>query len=152
VFLREVIDADLPVFYRHQQDPEASRMAAFPIREVEPFMAHWAKIRSDPTVLARTILYREAVAGNVGSYDQDGTRLVGYWIGRAFWGQGVATRALTAFLSIDRHRPLVAHVAQSNRASIRVLEKCGFKAIRVELGVSIGGGPAVDETIMELGP
>ena len=39
----------------------------------------------------------------------------------------IATRALAAFLRIVNERPLHAHVAKHNVASIRVLEKCGFK-------------------------
>ena len=41
--LREVVEADLPVFYEYERDPEASAMAVFPSREREAFMAHWAR-------------------------------------------------------------------------------------------------------------
>ena len=54
---------------------------------------------------------------------------MGYWIGREFWGRGVATRALWAFLHEVEERPIYAGVAETNIASIRVLEKCGFKAL-----------------------
>jgi RimJ/RimL family protein N-acetyltransferase len=66
------------------------------------------------------------VAGNVVSWDQAGRRLVGYWMGREFWGRGVATRALSAFVTELMERPLHARVAKDNVASLRVLEKCGF--------------------------
>ena len=46
---------------------------------------------------------------------------------RAFWGRGVATEALSAFLGLEPVRPLYAGVAKHNVASIRVLQKCGFK-------------------------
>ncbi|MBP8242640.1 MAG: GNAT family N-acetyltransferase, partial [Thermoflexales bacterium] len=55
-----------------------------------------------------------------------GQREVGYWLGREFWGKGIATRALEAFLAIDTTRPLHAFVVHHNLGSIRVLEKCGF--------------------------
>ena len=32
--------------------------------------------------------------GNIGCWEQEGRRPVGYWIGREFWGKGLATRAL----------------------------------------------------------
>jgi RimJ/RimL family protein N-acetyltransferase len=48
---------------------------------------------------------------------------VTYWIGRSYWGKGIATDALTAFLAVDRSRPLQARVASDNVASRRVLEK-----------------------------
>ena len=66
------------------------------------------------------------VAGNIGSWEQDGKRFVGYWVGREFWGKGVATRALQEFVGEVTKRPLHAWVAASNVGSIRVLEKCGF--------------------------
>jgi RimJ/RimL family protein N-acetyltransferase len=66
------------------------------------------------------------VAGNVGCWEQEGRRLIGYWIGREFWGKGLATRALQELTGEVTQRPLHAWVATSNVASIRVLEKCGF--------------------------
>lgn len=126
VTLRHVMSDDLPAFFDHQRDPEACAMALFPARDRDAFMAHWRKVLGDETVMARTIVCDGAVAGNVVSFDQGGDREVGYWIGRAHWGKGVATAALVAFLRVERRRPLVAHVATKNAASRRVLEKCGF--------------------------
>jgi RimJ/RimL family protein N-acetyltransferase len=125
--LRTVEDADLDAFFEHQTDPEATEMAAFPARDGERFAAHWARIRADPTVVLRTIVVDGAVAGNIGSWSQDGQHLVGYWIGREQWGRGVATRALSLFVTEVAARPLYAHVAVHNVGSIRVLEKCGFR-------------------------
>ena len=51
---------------------------------------------------------------------------MGYWLGRDFWGRGVATEALCLYLAVERTRPLVARVAPQNAASLRVLQKCGF--------------------------
>ena len=56
-----------------------------------------------------------------------GEREVGYWIGKKYWGRGVATRALAAFLRLEARRPLYANVARHNVASIRVLENCGIR-------------------------
>ncbi|HEX3052640.1 MAG TPA: GNAT family N-acetyltransferase [Aggregatilineaceae bacterium] len=124
--LREVIDADLPIFYAHQNDPDANRMAAFPARDWESFMAHWARIRADERIILRTVLFEGEVVGNVVSFEQSGQREVGYWIGREWWGRGIATQALTAFLDVVGTRPLLAYVVKHNSGSIRVLEKCGF--------------------------
>ena len=52
------------------------------------------KIMVNPDGLARTVLVDGAVAGNMLSWSNDGERYVGYWIGRDFWGRGVATEAL----------------------------------------------------------
>src|SRR5215218_9325330 len=54
---------------------------------------------------------------------EPGEREVTYWIGRSYWGKGIATDALTAFLAVERSRPLHARVASDNVASRRVLEK-----------------------------
>jgi len=124
--LREVLDADLPLFFAYQDDAMAQRMAAIPNRNRPDFEAHWSKIRADASTVIRTILVDGAVAGNILSFVRDGHREVGYWIGRPFWGRGVATEAVRSFLALDPWRPLFGHVAKHNGASMRVLEKCGF--------------------------
>lgn len=68
-----------------------------------------------------------ALAGNVLSFDFQGRREVGYWLGREFWGKGIASAALAEFLTIEPIRPLFGAVATHNAASFRVLQKCGFR-------------------------
>jgi RimJ/RimL family protein N-acetyltransferase len=139
VRLRDVEPGDLPVFYEHQLDADATRMAAFPSRDRAAFDAHWAtNILGNPAAITQTILVNGQVAGNIGSWPQGGVRLVGYWIGKEHWGKGVATRALAAFLHVVTERPLFAHVASHNVGSIRVLEKCGFSLYREE-SVEVAG-------------
>ena len=62
VLLRDVTEDDLPVFFEQQLDPVATQMAAFPARDRQAFMAHYAKIRSDETVIIQTILFDGRVA------------------------------------------------------------------------------------------
>ncbi|MEA2559761.1 MAG: hypothetical protein QOH06_1265 [Acidobacteriota bacterium] len=138
VRLRDIEPNDLPIFYEQQLDADATRMAAFPARDRAAFDAHWAKILGNPALVKQTILVDGQVAGNIGSWLQDGVRLVGYWIGKEHWGKGVATRALAAFLHLVTERPLHAHVAKHNVGSIRVLEKCGFSLDREE-SVDVAG-------------
>jgi RimJ/RimL family protein N-acetyltransferase len=126
VELRPVAPGDLPVFFEHQRDAEAVRMAQFPPRDRPAFDAHWAKTLADETVVLRTVLVDGEVAGNVVSFYGGPGREVGYWIGREHWGRGVATAALRLFLAELHERPLVATVAADNLASVRVLEKVGF--------------------------
>ena len=143
--LREVVEADLPILYEYEHDREAAAMAAFPPRERDAFMAHWAKTLANDSALTWTVVSDGAVAGNIGCWEADGRRLVGYWIGREFWGRGLATHALSELLGVVEVRPLHAHVVKSNVASIRVLEKCGF----VEVGGHTGDN-GVEELIFEL--
>jgi RimJ/RimL family protein N-acetyltransferase len=146
VHLRAVEDQDLGVFFDHQADPEASEMAAFPARGKGQFAAHWAKIRADDTNILRTIVADGTVAGNIVSWEQDGQRLLGYWVGRGHWGRGVATQALAQFVRQVTARPLYAHVAVHNTGSIRVLEKCAFRRDRAQEAKA----PAPDDGIEEL--
>ncbi|MDQ4075256.1 MAG: GNAT family N-acetyltransferase [Chloroflexota bacterium] len=124
--LRDVTEDDLPIFFEHQLDSDATRMAGFPARDREAFMAHWTKIMGDERITKKTILFDGQVAGNIVSFEQSGEPHVGYWIGKPYWGKGVATKALSEFLRHVKARPLYAHVVKDNIASIRVLEKCGF--------------------------
>jgi RimJ/RimL family protein N-acetyltransferase len=124
--LRDVLESDLPVFFEHQSDPEATAMADFPPRDREAFDAHWERVLADPALIKKTIVFEGRVAGNAVSWEQDGRRLVGYWVGKEFWGKGLATQALTELIDELGTRPLYAYVAKTNIGSIRVLEKCGF--------------------------
>jgi RimJ/RimL family protein N-acetyltransferase len=55
---------------------------------------------------------------------------LGYWLGRRYWGRGLATAAVAAFLpwaaEVHGLARLTARVFADNPASRRVLEKCGF--------------------------
>ncbi len=152
VTLRLVEPADLPVLCRHQLDPEAARLAAFPSRQWEAFAAHWAKVLANPSNLARTIVRDGEVVGNIGAWTDAGTgeRLVGYWIGREYWGQGIASAAVGSFLGVEVTRPLNARVAKHNPASVRVLEKNGFIVVGEE-SFTEPDGPAVVELVLRLG-
>jgi RimJ/RimL family protein N-acetyltransferase len=147
--LRDVTPEDLPVLFEHQLDPEANQMAAFPARDREAFMAHWAKILRDATGTKKAIWSDGRLAGNIVGFQQSGETLIGYWLGKEYWGKGIATKALAAFLEQFRVRPLFAHVAKHNVGSIRVLEKCGFTLYR-EQRDSVRG-QEVDELILILG-
>jgi RimJ/RimL family protein N-acetyltransferase len=125
-------------------------MAAFPSREREAFLAHWSKIMADDSVITKTILYDGQVAGNMVSFVIGGEREVGYWLGKEFWGKGIAAQALVEFLDTIEMRPLYAHVAKHNIASRRVLEKCGFQVIGDDLSFSNMGGKKIEGFILKL--
>ena len=127
--LREVREDDLDTLFEQQREPEATAMALFPAREREAFDAHWRRVLANDRNVVRVIEVDGEVAGNIGSWEQDGRRLIGYWLGREFWGRGLATAALAEFVQELEVRPLHAWVATSNVGSIRVLEKCGFVEI-----------------------
>lgn len=145
------METDLPIFFEHQLDPDATQMAAFPSRERDRFMAHWHKIMGGETNIMKTIVFNGQVAGNIVSWEQDGEREVGYWIGKEYWGKGIATQALSALLTQDKQRPLYAHVVKHNIGSRRVLEKCGFTVIGEDKGSPDDPLGQVEEYILKLG-
>jgi RimJ/RimL family protein N-acetyltransferase len=134
--LREVRDEDLAVLFKQWADPVAARMAAFTApdhMERDAFECRWSRLRVDETVIARAIVVDGELAGTIGSSGDPDEREVTYWIDRSYWGRGIATGALNAFLTVDPSRPLHARVvAYDNVASRRVLEKCGFRVIATE--------------------
>ncbi len=130
--LRPVEVADLPAFYEQQADPESVAMADVPSRGRGDFMAHWRRIMADETTVLRAVVAEGRLAGHVTSWSDGDRRLVGYWVDRAHWGRGLATRALAGLLDLIDERPLYAHVAPHNAASRRVLEKCGFEAVEAD--------------------
>ena len=154
VVLRAVQAEDLPLFFEHQLDPEANYMAAFTAKDPtdqRAFMAHWTRILGDATTTNRTILIQGQVAGSVSSYEETaGHPEVTYWLGKPYWGKGIATAALRALLAQVTARPIYARVAKDNRASLRVLEKCGFTIIDEDKGFANARGQEIEEWLLQL--
>ena len=155
VSLRDVAETDLPIFFDFQRDSAANYMAAFTTRDPtdkEAFAAHWNRILNDDTVLVKTIVFDGHVVGSVATFvDKEfGKPEVTYWIGKEYWGMGLATYALTRFLRDMAVRPIYGRAAKDNVASIRVLEKCGFRMFGQSKGFANARGAVVEEVILEL--
>jgi RimJ/RimL family protein N-acetyltransferase len=150
VRLRPVQPGDLPRIYDLQLDPESNRMAITIPRIGEAFDAHWAKALDDPGITARAILVGEVLVGFISCFPMDGQDHVGYWIDRAYWGLGIASRALHLLLREVANRPLVATAATSNGASLRVLQKCGFVVEQVGLSPASDRHPECELAVLVL--
>jgi RimJ/RimL family protein N-acetyltransferase len=155
VSLRAMTADDLPVFFEQQLDPVANQVAVFGAKDPsdqDAFMAKWTRILADETITKRTVVADGRVAGQVLSFTAPWSGLpeVSYWIGRDFWGRGVATRALSLLLDEIALRPMYARAARENPASIRVLEKCGFTITGRDRSFSDSCGKEVDEVLLEL--
>src|SRR5437879_11729731 len=155
VRLRLVEERDLPIFFEQERDSEAVRMSAFKHKDPTDraaFNAHWTKIRGDPRITTRTSPAGGRVVGNVAAFVDDvfGKQGVTYWIGKEFWGQGIATRALSRFLTEVTKRPIYGRAAKDNVASIRVMEKCGFRITGEDRGFANARGKEIEEVILEL--
>lgn len=152
--LRDLVDEDLIIFFNQQNDAEASRIAAFTSKDPtdkNAFMERWGKIRADSSLIVKTILYGREVAGHVLVHNWFGDPEISYWIGREFWNKGIASKALAKFLQIVKTRPLFARVVHDNTASIKVLERSGFKKISSEFDFANARNKKVKELIYKLG-
>ena len=146
-------DVDLAIFFDYQLDAEANYMAAFTAKDPndrDAFDKHWQKIRSDETVVIKTIVADGEVVGHVASFVQFEQREVTYWIGKSYWGQGIATKALSEFLQVIKDRPLYARAAKDNAASLKVLEKCNFKITGEEIGYANARRKEIEEYVLRL--
>lgn len=151
--LRPVVATDLAIFFEQQLDVAANHMAAFTAKDPtnkEAFMAKWAKILADETLIKQTILSDGLVAGNVVCHRWFGEPEVSYWLGKPFWGRGIATEALGQLLGMMTERPLFARVAQDNIASLRVLQKCGFVQFAEDRGFAAARGEEIAEFILRI--
>src|SRR5262249_17872097 len=116
---RGVQDEDLAVLFEQGADPGGAHMAAFTAPDHMgrgAFWRRWSRVRADETTINRVIVADGEVAGTIGSWGDPGEREVTYWIGSSYWGKGIATCALKAFLTVDPSRPLHARVASDNIA------------------------------------
>jgi RimJ/RimL family protein N-acetyltransferase len=152
--LRDVIEDDLPIFFDHQMESEASSMAAFTAKDPTDwarFLTHWDRMRADATVVARTIVVDGQTVGHVMTYEEGGRCEVTYWLGKEHWGKGIATQALAAFLAhTNKTRPIHARAAKDNIGSRRVLEKCGFAMVGEAKGFANARGKEIEELLLEL--
>ena len=148
--LRGLEHDDLPRMFDLQLDPDSNRMAVTIPRTRAAFDAHWARCLDDPKNTTRAILFEGAFVGYISCFPMDGQDHVGYWIDRAAWGNGIASRALQLLLEEVTSGPLIATVATSNLASLRVLQKCGFVVERVELSPASDRYPECEEAVLVL--
>jgi RimJ/RimL family protein N-acetyltransferase len=133
VRLRDIEQDDLPGMYEFNLDPDANRLAMTTPRSADAFEAHWEKVLADPNVIVKAICVADDLAGYISCFKLDGLDAVGYWVSKDFWGKGIASRALELLLKEVPVRPLHARVATGNRASLRVLQKCGFVVQSVQV-------------------
>ncbi len=97
--------------------------------------AYLVRISQDEKAHVACIEIQGVVGGSIGLHPGEDvhrrTAELGYWIAEPFWGRGIATEAVRAFvahgfetLPLDR---IYASAYANNAASVRVLEKCGFQ-------------------------
>ncbi|MCZ8087945.1 MAG: GNAT family N-acetyltransferase [Brevundimonas sp.] len=134
--LRAPQPQDVPRLAAMADDYDIARMTCrmphpFGCREAERFIVDVAA--QDPRRGQTFLIEHERLGpvGVVGAFmADDPCPEVGYWVGRDFWGRGIATEALEGVLAWTRsrwrRRAAVAGHFADNPASGRVLEKAGF--------------------------
>lgn len=130
--IRKTQPSDLDSLFLFQLDEEAIQQAAFTRvehRNKATYMDSHLQYLSLATVNNQTILLNGTIVGRIAKFEAFGVDEITFWIDKKYWGLGIATRALRAFLDIEAARPLHARVAFDNVRSQRVLEKSGFEKV-----------------------
>ncbi|MDQ6942747.1 MAG: GNAT family N-acetyltransferase [Candidatus Eremiobacteraeota bacterium] len=129
--------ADVATLPEVASDPDVVRYMnhRFPSPYTRADADAWIRIQlDDPQARHWVIEVDGALAGGIGLtagvLEHAGNLAIGYWVGKRFWGRGIASdalRALTAHaIATLRPRRLWANVMAANTASARVLEKAGY--------------------------
>lgn len=140
LILRRFTPDDAPQMYRNWAcDPEVTRYLRWRphanVTETENLLREWVDSYRDPGRYHWVIVLRETgqPIGSIGILDvrqADEAAEIGYCIGKAWWGRGLMTEALTAVLSFGfdrcRFNRLEACHSVNNPASGRVMEKAGM--------------------------
>lgn len=151
--LRRTEVADLDTLFQFQLDKQSTYLAAFMPKDWTDKVAYinkHTKLLNDPTVNNQTILIENIIVGSIAKFEIEGETEITYWIDRKFWRQGIATKALKIFLSLETIRPIFARVAFDNFASQKVLEKCGFVKIGSDTGFANARQTETEEFIFKL--
>jgi RimJ/RimL family protein N-acetyltransferase len=153
VALRLVEDSDLDALFDQMRDPESVWMAAFTAANPDDrnaFDAHMARVRSAPDITMRAVTRDGRLVGSIASFVIEGDTEITYWIDRAAWGSGVASRALALFLDLMPVRPLHARAASDNTRSLTVLQRSGFQVTGTETSFAPARNTEIEETILRL--
>jgi len=136
--VRSWVQTDVPALVRHANDRDVwlNLRDRFPHPYGRADAETWIACASDQERQRNfAIAFKDIATGGIGLEPQhDVHRMsaeIGYWLGRSYWGQGLATAAVTAvtsygFTTLGLCR-IYATVFEHNAASCRVLEKCGYQ-------------------------
>ena len=102
------------------------------------------------------IISNQKVIGNFGVFnvESENTYEIGYNLSEEFWNKGIISKAIKRICAIliykKRPKNIIAKVMSNNSASIRVLEKNGFKIKKISEKIIIKKGKQYDEILLEL--
>jgi len=151
--LKHTNQNDLETLFLFQLDKDANYLAAFTSKnpsDKDAYIEKWTRLLSDEKINARTILLENKIVGSIAKFEMEGNAEITYWIGKEFWGKGIASTALNKFLEVEKTRPLFGRIAFDNLGSKKVLENCGFSKIGIEKGFANARKKEIEEIIFEL--
>ena len=157
--LRALSREDVPTVERLAGDWEIARYTAhiphpYPPGAAAPWIEEtWAEASAGKKVVAA--IERRADGALVGCIELDltqsaGVGALGYWVGRPYWGAGIASEAAAAMTALGFERLGLARIeaaaVPANRRSVRVQEKLGLGLIgeRDEAAPARGGSMRVE--------
>jgi len=157
--IRNWLPEDAPSLAHHANDRRIwlNMRDAFPhpytLADAEAFLVRAASM---VPVTYFAIAVDEAAVGGIGYTLHDDVERVsaeiGYWLGTAFWGRGIMTSALAAVTAhaFGKHpelRRIYAVPFGGNGASLRVLEKAGYRLEGRMRQSAIKDGTVIDQLL-----
>ena len=153
IILRPWLDSDAEALYKYASEPEVGERAGWPPHQsVEESLEIIRTVFQNDTTWAIELKETGEAIGAMGYMPvcelnlpaRKGEPLVGYWVGKPYWNQGICTEALRLMLDYIRketnYSSLICSHFIDNPASGRVMEKCGFVPT---------GETSVDESLHE---
>lgn len=144
VYLRELTESDVPAWFERASDPESSALSGDPIPESIDACFQWLQLHRERFSHRKGIRWAivpKGLAESVGSIgltitsNEDLIAELGAVIARAHWSKGLGTSAAQSVVEYAFNAlglaEIRADLLQSNLASMRVLEKLGFRFERV---------------------
>lgn len=150
--LRPMREEDLPALFEIQCDAEGQVMAAFTsiANDRQAYLDKHRRLLADERIVQVTVELDGEIVGSAAAFPLGDEINVAYWIRRDRWGRGLAGAALAAVLEQVPTRPVFASAAHDNAASMRVLERCGFKRIGQERSFAEARGEEIAEVMFRL--
>jgi [ribosomal protein S5]-alanine N-acetyltransferase len=138
ISLREYAESDAERLVTLANNQSVSRylVHTFPFPYTRDDAVWWISTGSKQNGAITRVIEQDGIfVGSVGITPQMGWRdhiaEIGYWVAVAHWGQGIATAALRQMtdygFNVRNFQKLSAAVLAPNIASMRVLEKCGYR-------------------------
>ena len=139
--LRPWHESDAETLFKWASDPDVGTRAGWPPhKSVEESLEIIRTLFNNDTTWAIVLKESGEAIGAMGygpSCDCDlpareGEPLIGYWVGKPYWSQGICTEALKLMIEHIKEttdiKSLISGHFIDNPASGRVMEKCGFTA------------------------